>query len=186
MAKKLFWKNQMASEDVNSYLVSGRFYNDEDVPAEIHDGAIVVIGDLEDHALYDGIKDLNVRKITAPAAETDAIAIVDIVNVSEGDIKGVVYREGIKTTDMTQVAGVPVRVRIVKKIDSFNIGSGNIDGEPVVGEYLIPQAGSTLLAPSATKVEGVTCFKIEAKLPLTEGVIDTDVKYLCTAVSVVE
>jgi hypothetical protein len=186
MAKKLFWKNQMASEDVNSLLISGRFYNDEDVIAEVHDGAIVVIGDLEDHALYEGVKDLNVRKITAPEATTDAIAIVDIVNVSEGEIKGVVYRDGIKTTDMTQTAGVPVRVRILKKYDSFNIGAGNIDGEPVEGEYLIPVAGSTLLAPSASKVEGTTCFKVEAKLPLTEGVIDTDVKYLCTAVSVVE
>lgn len=186
MAKKLFWKNQMASEDVNSYLVSGRFYDDSDKLAEIHDGAIVVIGDLEDHALYEGVKDLNVRKITAPENSTDAIAIVDIANVSEGEIKGVTYREGIKTTDMTQTAGVPVRVRIIKKIDSFNIGAGNIDGEPVVGEYLVPKAGSTLLAPSATKVEGTTCFKVEAKLPLTEGVIDTDFKYLCTAVSVVE
>lgn len=186
MAKKLFWKNQMASEDVNSLLISGRFYNDADETAEIHDGAIVVIGDLENHALYDGVKDLNVRKITAPENDTDAIAIVDIVNVSEGKIKGVTYREGIKTTDMTQTAGVPVRVRVLKKLDSFNIGAGNIDGEPVVGEYLIPVAGSTLLAPSASKVEGKTCFKVEAKLNLVEGVIDTDIKYLCTAVSVVE
>jgi len=186
MAKKLFWKNQMASEDVNSLLVSGRYYDTDGKIAEIHDGAIVVIGDLENHAIYEGVKDLNVRKITAPEASTDAIAIVDIANVSEGEIKGVVYREGIKTTDMTQEAGVPVRVRMLKKIDSFNIGAGNIEGTPVVGEYLIPQAGSTLLAPSATKVEGTTCFKVEAKLNLTEGVIDTDVKYLCTAVSVVE
>ena len=186
MAKKLFWKNQMASEDVNSLLISGRFYDDSDAIAEVHDGAIVVVGDLEEHALYAGVKDLNVRKITAPESETDAIAIVDIVNVSEGKIKGVVYREGIKTTDMTQTAGVPVRVRVLKKFDSFNIGAGNVDGTPVVGEYLVPVAGSTLLAPSATKVENVTCFKVEAKLPLTEGVIDTDSKYLCTAVSVVE
>jgi hypothetical protein len=186
MAKKLFWKNQMASEDVNSLLISGRFYNDEDAVAEVHDGAIVVVGDLEDHALYAGVKDLNVRKITAPEAATDAIAIVDVVNVSEGAINGVVYREGIKTTDMKQQAGVPVRVRVFKKYDSFNIGAGNIDGTPVVGEYLIPVAGSTLLAPSAEKVEGTTCFKVEAKLNLTEGVIDTDYKYLCTAVSVVE
>ena len=30
MAKKLFWKNYMASEDVGSKLVHGRFYNDAD------------------------------------------------------------------------------------------------------------------------------------------------------------
>ena len=37
MAKKLFWKNQMLSEDVNSYLVSGKYYDEKDEAAEIHD-----------------------------------------------------------------------------------------------------------------------------------------------------
>lgn len=180
MAKKLFWKNQMASEDVNAYLVSGRFYDDTDSIAEIHDGAVVVIGDLEPHAVYDGVTDLNTRKITAPAESTDRIAIVDIVNVTEGKIAGVTYREGIKTTDLTQEAGIPVRVRILKEIDSFTLGAGNIEGTPVVGEYLIPQAGSTLFVPSSEIVEGTTCLKVEAKNPLIEGVRNTDEKYLCT------
>ena len=50
MAKKIFWKNRMASEDVGSLLVSGRFYDGSNQTAEIHDGALVVIGNLEPHA----------------------------------------------------------------------------------------------------------------------------------------
>ena len=180
MAKRLFWKNYMASEDVGSMLVHGRFYNDADEQAEIFDGALVTIGDLEDHAFYAGVKDLNVRKIKFAEADTDEVAIVDIVERPHGDIMDVNYREGIKTAGMTAIAGLPVRVRILAKFDSFNIGAGNISGEPVVGEYLIPEAATGLWVPSATKVEGKTNVKVEAKNALTEGTIDTDVKYLCT------
>lgn len=180
MAKKIFWKNRMASEDVGSLLVSGRFYNGSNKTAEIHDGALVVIGNLEPHAYYEGVTDLNVRKITAPAEDTDRVAVVDIVNRSEGTIHDVTYREGIKTTDMTQGAGYLVRVRILAPYDSFTIGAGNIIGEPAKGKYLIPTAGSTLFTVSDSEVAGKTCFYIEAKNPLIEGVIDTDDKYLCT------
>ena len=183
MAKKLFWKNYMASEDVGSKLVHGRFYNDADETAEIFDGALVTIGDLEDHAFYPGVKDLNVRKIKFATADTDEVAIVDIVERPNGDIMGVNYREGIKTAGMTALAGIPVRVRILDKLDSFNIGSGNIKGEAVVGEYLIPEANTGLWIPSAEKVEGKTTVKVEGTSPLTEGVVDTDVKYLCTIVA---
>lgn len=180
MAKKLFWKNRMASEDVGSMLVSGRFYNDADETAEIHDGALVVIGALEPHAYYEGVKDLNARKITAPANDTDVVAIVDIVNVSEGKIKGVTYREGIKTTDMTQEAGYLVRTRVLGDYDSFTVGAGNIIGTPEEGKYLIPTAGDTLFTVVDQQEVGKTCFYIEVKNPLIEGVIDTDDKYLCT------
>ena len=183
MAKKLFWKNRMASEDVGSLLISGRYYEDDAV-AEIHDGALVVVGNLEPHAYYEGVKDLNVRKITAPEADTDNVAIVDIVNVSEGKIKGVLYREGIKTTDATQEAGIPVRVRVLSDFDSFTIGAGNIVGEAGEGKYLIPTADSTLFTVSATEVAGKRNFYIEAKNPLIEGFIDTDDKYLVTVLPI--
>lgn len=179
MAKKLFWKNKMASEDVGSLLISGRYY-ENDEPAEIHDGALVVIGNLEPHAYYEGVKDLNVRKIVAPATDTDVVAVVDIVNVSEGAIKGVTYREGVKTSDATQEAGYLVRTRVLSDYDSFTIGAGNIDGTPEEGKYLIPTANSTLFTVSDTEVAGKTNFYIEAKNPLIEGVIDTDDKYLVT------
>ena len=81
-----------------SQHVSGVFYNGEDNLASIHDGALVVIGDLEDHDVYPNTKDINKRKLTAPAADTDKVAIVDYVGVSQADVLGVVYRIGDSAT----------------------------------------------------------------------------------------
>jgi hypothetical protein len=184
MAKKLFWKNQMLSEDVNSYLVSGKYVDENGKVAEIHDGALVVVGDFINHAYYEGVKDLSCRTLTAPEAPTDEIVIVDLAERSHGEVMGVDYRIGRKTAGMTAIAGIPVRCRKLAKIDSFIIGAGNINGEAVVGEYLVPEgSGSTLFVPSVEKATEGICVKVETDMPLTEGVIDTDVKYLCTVVN---
>lgn len=184
MAKKLFWKNQMLSEDVNSYLVSGKYYVN-DALAEIHDGALVVAGDFINHAYYEGIKDLSCRKLTAPQASTDEVVIVDLVERSHGEIMGNDYRLGRKTAGMTEVAGIPVRARKLAVLDSFIIGAGNVEGTPVVGQYLVPKgSGSTLFVPSAAKVTNGLCVKVEDDMVLIEGVVDTDKKYLCTVVNV--
>ena len=184
MAKKLFWKNQMLSEDVNSYLISGKYYKDDKL-AEIHDGALVVVGDFINHAYYEGIKDLSCRKFVAPQASTDEVVIIDLVERSHGEIMGNDYRLGRKTADMTEVAGIPVRARKLAVLDSFIIGAGNVDGTPVVGQYLVPKgSGSTLFVPSASKVTNGICVKVEDDMVLIEGSVNTDKKYLCTVVNV--
>ena len=48
---KVFSKALMMSEDVQSYVGSTKFYA-ADAPAEIHDGAFVVLGDLVDDGVY--------------------------------------------------------------------------------------------------------------------------------------
>lgn len=53
---KFIEKILMASEDVKSYLVSG-VCNDK----ELADGSLVEIGDLIDHEVYKGLKDMNTR-----------------------------------------------------------------------------------------------------------------------------
>ena len=68
MAKN-FRKSLMMSEDVQSLLYTGRFYDNSN-PAECDNGALVVQGAIEDHSVYNGLKDPNVHKITAPAADT--------------------------------------------------------------------------------------------------------------------
>ena len=90
---RLMQKIQMASEDVKSYLHTGVFY-DNGALAPVADGACVVVGDLEDHDTYKNMKDINARKITAPKAQTDKVAIVDYVGVSQADVMGVTYRIG--------------------------------------------------------------------------------------------
>lgn len=184
MAKKLFWKNQMLSEDVNSYLVSGKYVDENGEVAEIHDGAIVAVGAFIDHAYYAGVKDLSCREFKAPQSAEDDLVIIDVAERSHGDIMGVDYRIGRKTAGMVGEAGVPVRGRKLAKIDSFIIGAGNIEGKAVVGQYLVPKYnGSTLFVPAAEKATEGICVRVETDMPLTEGVIDTDIKYLCTVVN---
>ena len=184
MAKQVFWRNLMSSEFDGAKLVGGKFYNDADEAAVIHDGAIVAVGDLEDSVIYDGVKEYNVRKITAPASATDEVAIVDVSNVTAGEISGVTYRDGIKGTGLVVEAKKPARVRRVEKGDTFWLATGNFTAEPVVGQYAIPTADSTLLTPVADKAASGTCVKVEYSKPSIEGVINTDVMYLCTVVTV--
>lgn len=178
---RMFQKNLMASEDVQSFLGSGVFY-DGGSTAAIHDGAAVVIGDLEDHAVYSGIKDINVRKITAPSAATDVVAIVDYTNRSEGDIMGNTYREGVQTAGLEAPAGKVVRYRILAKHDSFYLATGNFVGVPAEGKYAIPTANSTLWTVAEEATTDGVCLKIETKKPLTEGTVNTDTLYFCTVV----
>lgn len=89
----LFQKIIMASEDTQSYVRSGRFYDGDEV-AEVQDGSFVVMGDSVEHEVYTGTPDLNVRKLTAPDAVTDNVVVVDYVGVSHADVVGVRYRVG--------------------------------------------------------------------------------------------
>ena len=178
---KIFQKNLMASEDIQSFLGTGVFYNGDEL-AEIHDGAAVVIGDIEAHSVYNNLKDVNVRKITAPTSVTDKVAIVDYVNRSEGEIMGNLYREGYQTAGLVAPAGKQVRYRILKEQDSFYLGTDNFEGTPVVGKYAIPTVDSTLWTITDEKATEGVCLKIETTKPLTEGAVNTDTLYFCTVV----
>lgn len=179
---KIFQKNLMASEDIQSLLGTGVFYDGEGELAEIHDGAAVVVGDIEAHSVYTGLKDVNVRKITAPTAATDVVAIVDYVNRSEGEIMGNIYREGYQTAGLVAPAGKQVRYRILEKHDSFYLGTDNFVGVPAVGKYAIPTANSTAWTITESAAEEGVCLKIETTKKLTEGAVDTDTLYFCTVV----
>jgi hypothetical protein len=178
---KIFQKNLMASEDIQSFLGTGVFYDGEETAA-IHDGAAVVVGDIEAHSVYGNMKDVNVRKITAPEAATDKVAIVDYVNRSEGDIMGVTYREGIQTAGLVAPAGKQVRYRILAVGDSFWLGTDNFDGTPEEGKYAIPTAGDTIWTVASDKATEGVCLKIETTKPLTEGTVNTDKLYFCTVI----
>lgn len=183
MPKKWFYKHLMSSEFDGSLLVKGRYYKDDKV-AEIHDGAVVTIGDLEMHSTYSVLRDLDVRKITAPSAIANEVAIVDLVNVSEGKIGDNTYREGKKTIGLTVEAGYAIRVRKFTKGDSFFLASGNFIGTPAVGKYAVPTVNDTLWTVVDAPVEEATAIKIELGLDLIEGTAVTETKYLCTVAQV--
>ena len=182
MAKKVFWKNLMSSEFDGSKLITGKFYEDA-AYAEIHDGALVVIGDLDDSTVYPSVKDFNVRKITKPTALTDKVAIVDISDVTNGQIAGVTYRDGIKGTDLVSPAGKQVRVRRLAIGDTFWLASGNFASAPTVGKYATVKPNSTLFDAATEITDGQSTVKIEATSKLIEGAVNTDDKYFCTGVA---
>lgn len=183
MAKN-FRKSVMASETVHTLEYTGRFYDNGGNPAECHNGALVVQGAMEDHSVFDGLKDPNVYKITAPAADTDEIHVVDYVDVSHGEIMGVMHREGIKTYGISAPAGADIRVRIPKKHDKGYFAEENFATPPTVGQYAVPTADSTLWTPSASKVTDKTCIKIEYEKAVTEGMVNSGKEYFVTFVNV--
>ena len=184
MAKN-FTKSLMMSEDVQSMLYTGRFYDGEGNPAECHNGALVVKGAMEDHSGYAGVKDPNVYKITAPAADTDEVHVVDYVDVSHGDIMDVRYRDGIKTFGISAPAGANIRVRILAKHDTGYFAADNFVSTPTVGQYAVPTANSTLWTPVAAKATDKTCIKIEFEKNTTQGMVNTGKEYFVTFVNVI-
>lgn len=165
-----FYKALMASEDVKSYLGSAKF-QDAGEYAEIHDGALVVLGDLAENNAYGaGVKDDNVYLCKAPENDTDPVVIVDISEVSQGVIAGNNYKIGIKAVGLRQEAGYPVRYRVPMKHDRFWISGDCFNGDPTIGQYAIPVANSTKFAPNATDASADKfCVKIIDARDFTVG-----------------
>lgn len=178
----LFQKIIMASEDVQSYVRSGRFYDGEEV-ADVQTGSIVVAGDAEPHEVYANTPDLNVRKVEAPKAVTDKVSIVDYVGVSEADVVNVRYKVGSKTWGYPAPAGTVVRYRTPKYEDMFWLGADNFVSEPTVNQYATVTAGDTRLTPVAAPVAGQFCVKIEQVANIITGMVNNGVKYRCYVVS---
>lgn len=179
---QLFAKIQMASEDVKSYLHTGVFYA-EDEPAQVYDGAVVVVGELLDHDVYAGMKDMNKHKLTAPAATTDYVSVVDYVGVNKADVYGdgtVVYNIGEKILGVQPKVGENVRVRDLKPFDKFFIAVDNFTAEPTVGEYAQPTANDTRWTPVAAQTAGTTTVRVEYTKPLIAGMVNDGVLYACT------
>lgn len=173
---KLFEKILMASEDVKSYLVSGVCAD-----KELADGSLVKIGNLIDHEVYNGIKDMNTREIE-PYNGEGRVGIVDYVGVNEADVMGVKYRIGDKTAGMPCPAGVKTRVRCAKLGDEFYLGDDNFESAAEVGKFAV--AGSDgMWAVADSKAEGKLCVYIEDVRDKVVGAVNAGKKFYCTVVS---
>lgn len=177
-----FAKIKMVSEDVTAYDVTGK-YKANGAYAAVEDGALVVLGNLDASTVYTGNKDMNVFEIKAPTADTDKIAIVDIADVSKGDVRGEAWRVGIRTDGLVAEPGQPVRVRIPdtgKGIDRFWVSEDAFVSTPTVGEYAIATANSTKYTPSATDVSAQKfCVKIEMAKDFVLGQTVAGKMYYC-------
>lgn len=166
-----FYKALMASEDVKSYLGSTKFQDAAGEYADIHDGALVVLGDLAINNAYGAdVKDDNVYLSKAPTADTDPVVIVDISEVSQGIIAGNNYKIGIKAVGLKQMAGFPARYRVPMKHDRFWISGDNFVSDPTIGKFAIPTANDTKLTPSEEDASATKfCVKIIDKRDFTVG-----------------
>ena len=172
---KFIEKILMASEDVQSYLVTGRCEN------ELADGSIVTIGDLCDHAVYKNVKDMNARQLTAGYTKGKRYGIVDYVGVSQGTIVGVVYRIGSKIAGLPVPANENTRVRIPQVGDEFYLADDNFSAAPVAGTVYTGSADGSYVA--GTEGDGFT-FKVEYVTDKIMGQVNAGKKAYCTVLSV--
>ena len=170
---KVFAKALMASEDVQSYVGSCRYYDDSEY-AVVDDGAVVNIGDLDyDHVYSVTSLDWNVHQATAPVTgklTREDICIVDLADVPSGLIGGNTYKIGTKITDLKLQAGYTARFRRLFKGDKFWLGAGNFAAAPTVGQYSTVANGSTLFtASTASAAANQLNIKILDAKVLTQG-----------------
>ena len=167
MAIKVFACAEMASEDVQSYCVSAKFYADG-AYAKIHDGALVVLGDLDTNDAY-GTPDYNVYKATKPTAVTDDVAIVDLGGINEATVQGNIMKVGNKLVDLEAGEGIAVRCRRLMKGDRMWLGRGLFTAAPTVGQFAGTTANSTLYTPSQEAPAAGLKLKVLASKGLTVG-----------------
>ena len=161
---KLFSAGIMTSESVQSYVLSGK------ADVALDDGAFVVVGDYAVGTVYGQTdKDQNVHTLTAPAAVTDTVAVVDYAGISEGTIAGNVYKLGYKLYDLQVPAGTATRVRRLDLGDKFYLGDGNFATLPEAGKFAKLTANDTILTPAATLPAQGFAVKINRVDSLTTG-----------------
>lgn len=167
MAIKVFACAEMASEDVQSYCVSAKFYTN-DAYAKINDGALVVLGDLDTNDAY-GTPDYNIYKATTPATVKDEVVIVDLAGINEATVQGNIMKIGNKLVDLEAGEGIAVRCRRLMKGDRMWMGSGLFTKAPTVGDFACTTPNSTLLTPSKETPEASLKLKVLASKGLTVG-----------------
>lgn len=171
----LFEKILMSSEFDGSKLVTGVCEN------ELQDGTCVKIGDLLDHEVYAGLKDMNARKIEAGYEAGKRYGIVDYVGVSEANIMGVKYREGDKVAGLPAPAGARARVRVPEVGDEFFLGDENFTVAPTAGSVYVPNSDGKYEA--GAEGNGLA-FKVEYETAKIMGQVNVAKKYFCTVLSV--
>lgn len=164
-----FFHGLMASDSVKSDIRSIKFQEGSQY-AEIHDGALVVLGELAPNPVYGAnAKDYNVYLAKAPEKDTDKVVIVDLAEVSQGIIAGNTYKMGSKLVGLKLGAGYPGRVRRLHEGDMFWVSGDCFVSDPTVGQFAVPTANDTKFTPAAVKAEDKLCVKVQAYKDFTVG-----------------
>lgn len=172
-----FKEGKMASNVLDTMLATGFIVENE--THDFYDGSLVALGDIIEGE-YDAYH------MTVADADHD-VCILDLAEISEGDINDNIYRMGNKLYDLKLEKKVPGRVRRLALHDKYWIGSDNIvkgteEGAPdiKVGTTLIPAAdGKHKTAAAATSFGA----KIIAEREFTAGTKAIGKLYLVEVVS---
>lgn len=176
MATKIFDMGLMACEDVQAFNKTIK------CESNLHDGALVVAGASAEDAFYTGATDWNVTIVGKPTKSDykfGQLLIVDLAEVSAGNIGGNKYKIGAKLTDLELAAGDLGRARVVVPGDKFWVGDGNFATTPGTineGDVYVPANGSILF----NKVVGTPAhderlaFAVIGAKPMTIGTTVTE------------
>ncbi len=172
-----FRAGKTASNILDSLLVNGKS------DASVIDGAIVVLGDLEQDSDYPGDCEYDTYEMHAPLAPTDEIALVDYAGIGEGNAMGNAYRLGSKLIGLEVPAGVPTRVRRLALHDKFWLGEGNFLSSPAVSGYAMAEKGSYLHKSTDSLPTNGYAIKIISAEDMAVGMSSFGKRYLCEVVS---
>lgn len=172
---KVFDMGIMACENVQAWNGTLKFGTGSDSsfePAEVTDGAFVMLGGLADDAVYAGMRDYDCYYAYAPDATTytaEEIAVVDLAEVMGGVVGGNYYKIGAKTVGLVGQAGYPMRYRKMHKGDKFWLGAGCFTDIPTVGAYAKLTANAVELTPADEAPVSGFAVVIRASKPLAQG-----------------
>lgn len=176
-----FQKRTMASEDVKSYNRSV-IYTVGGTATEITNGAVVKL--LSPATNIFGTSDMTTYLAATPAADTDSVYVLDIVESPYATSGTLNFRVLENVTDLKAPAGTAVRARKLKIDDTFLLGSDNFASAPTVGQYAIPTAASKLWTPAgASVVTTKVCILIESAVTVGVGVSGSLSAYRCRCVT---
>lgn len=174
---KVFDMGSMAAQNIMAWNLTCKFGTGSDSsfePAEVTDGAFVILGGLADDEVYNGQKDWNTTLCYAPNSttyEAKDIVALDLAEIDGGVINGNYYKIGAKTVGLTAPAGAIVRGRRLYKGDKFWLGADNFTDTPTVGGYAGLTAGAVELTPADEAPEAGFAVAIRASKPLAQGTL---------------
>ena len=159
MAYAVVRTDLMSGTDVRSDLRSGRFYDANDKLAEIENGVIVKVGDLEVVDATKGIVEREIFKVTAAAA-ADVANVANLALVATPEL---MYLDEEDTLDkFINKEGMPVRLYRLRGRDIFSVTAEGFDGNaPAKGDKVTIGNGGKLKV-GTTNVLG-SCIHIETK-----------------------
>lgn len=172
---KYFEKIMMHSEYDKGLIQNVQVVDDEGNFLESEAGDFVTITGLavddELTSLYGKeIKNYNGYEVTAPAALTDRVLVMDAAVVASlKDTGGNIYRVGNQVYGNKLPAGRMGRARVLDLHDTFWLGEENFATKPVVGEFAALTVEGLKLTPAATAAATGFVVKIEATKNKTTG-----------------